>query len=124
VAVPFGPNVARSLILRGSRLACRMNTRWFALYVRRRRDHAENMSATEHRLLTENVQLAMSLGASVVFRESEDVVGTILDFIKQEKVSLLVAGRPSRKGVLARLAPGIVQRLQEARGFDLLLIDV
>jgi len=124
VALPFDPAVARALILRGSRLAGRMNTRWFALYVRRRRDHAENMSAAEHRLLTENVQLAMSLGASVVFRESEDVVGTILEFIEQEKVSILVAGRGSRTGLFGRLSPGIVQRLQEAKGFDLLLIDV
>ncbi|HEY2093533.1 MAG TPA: histidine kinase [Thermoanaerobaculia bacterium] len=124
VALPFEPAIARALILRGSRLAGRMNTRWFALYVRRRRDHAENMSAEEHRLLTENVQLAMSLGASVVIRESEDVVGAILDVIRQEKVSLLVVGRASRRGFLGRVSPGIVQRLQEsARGFDVLIAD-
>lgn len=124
VALPFDPVIARALILRGSRLAGRMNTRWLALYVRRKRDQAENMSAAEHRQLTDNVQLAMSLGASVVIRESEDVVGTILDFVAQENVSLLLAGRPSRRGLLGRLAPGIVQRLQEAKGFDLMLIDV
>ena len=124
VALPFDPVMAKALILRGSRLAGRMNTRWFALYVRRRRDHAENMSATDHRLLTENVQLAMSLGASVVIRESEDVVQTILQFVEQEKVSLLVVGRPSHRGVLAKVSPGIVQKLQEATGFDLLVTDV
>jgi len=123
VALPFEPAVARALILRGSRLAGRMNTRWLALYVRRRRDHAENMSAAQHRLLTENVQLAMSLGASVVIRESEDVVGALLDVIREEKVSLLVVGRPSRRGLLGRVSPGIVQRLQEAKGFDLLIAD-
>jgi hypothetical protein len=30
-----------------------MNTRWFALYIRRRRDHAENLTAEQHRLLQE-----------------------------------------------------------------------
>jgi two-component system sensor histidine kinase KdpD len=124
VALPFDPAIARALILRGSRLAGRMNTRWLALYVRRKRDQAENMSAAEHRQLTDNVQLAMSLGASVVIRESEDVVGTILDFVAQENVSLLLAGRPSRRGLFSRVAPGIVQRLQNAKGFDLMLIDV
>ena len=123
VALPFEPAVARELILRGSRIAGRMNTRWFALYVRRRRDHAENMTAREHRLLTENVQLAMSLGASVVIRESEDVVGAILDVIREEKVSLLVVGRPSRRGLVGRISPGIVQQLQDAKGFDLLIAD-
>jgi two-component system sensor histidine kinase KdpD len=123
VALPFDPAVARSLILRGSRLAGRMNMRWFGIYVRRNRDHAENMTAQQHRLLTENVQLAMSLGASVLIRESEDVVGTILDVVRQEKVSLLVVGRPSRRGLAGRFSPGIVQRLQEAPGFDLLIAD-
>jgi len=123
VALPFEPAIARALILRGSRLAGRMNTRWLALYVRRRRDHAGNMSAEQHRLLTENVQLAMSLGASVVMRESEDVVGALLDTIREEKVSLLVVGRASRQGLLGRVSPGIVQRLQEAKGFDLLIAD-
>ena len=123
VALPFDPVVARALILRGSRLAGRMNTRWFALDIRRRRDHAENMTAEQHRLLTENVQLAMSLGASVVIRESEDIVGTILDVIRDEKISLLVVGRPSRRGVIGRISPGIVHQLQEAKGFDLLIAD-
>jgi two-component system sensor histidine kinase KdpD len=123
VALPFDPAIARALILRGSRLAGRMNTQWFALYVRRHRDHATNMSARQHRLLTENVQLAMSLGASVVIRESEDVVGTILEVIRQENVSLLVVGRPARRGLLSRISPGIVQRLQDAEDFDLLIAD-
>jgi two-component system sensor histidine kinase KdpD len=124
VALPFDPVVARALILRGSRLAGRMNTRWLTLYVRRRRDHAENMSAAEHRQLTENVQLAMSLGASVVFREAEDVVSTILEFVEEEHISLLVVGRPNRHGLFGRISPGIVQRLQEAKGFDLLVTDI
>ncbi|HYM61672.1 MAG TPA: histidine kinase [Thermoanaerobaculia bacterium] len=124
VALPFDPTIARSLILRGSRLAGRMNMRWFALYVRRRRDHPEHMTATEHRQLTDNVQLAMSLGASVVFKESEDVVATILDFVHTEGISVLVVGRPSRRGLIARVMPGIVQRLQEsAEGFDVLVAD-
>ena len=123
VALPFDPAIARALILRGSRIAGRMNTRWFALYVRRRRDHAENMTAEQHRLLTENVQLAMSLGASVVIRESEDIVGTILSIVRDENISLLVVGRPSRRGIVGRISPGIVQQLQEAKGFDLLIAD-
>jgi two-component system sensor histidine kinase KdpD len=113
VALPFDPATARALILRGSRLAGRMNMKWLALYVRRSRDRAENMSATEHRQLADNVQLAMSLGASVVFEESEDVAGAILEFIRKNQISLLVVGRPSRRGFVARLSPGIVDLLKE-----------
>lgn len=125
VAVPFDPEIAKPLILRASRVAGRMNTKWFALYVRRERDHPERMSATQHRLLTENVQLAMSLGASVVFKESEDVVGTICEFLASEKIGLLVVGQPKRRGFSARFSPGIVNLvLERMSGFDILVVEV
>jgi two-component system sensor histidine kinase KdpD len=124
VALPFEPALARSLILRGSRLAGRMNTKWYALYVRRKRDHPEHMSAAQHRLLSENVQLAMSLGASVVFKESEDVVSTIIDFAKEERIGLLVLGQPTRRGLAGRVSPGIViQTLERMAGFDILIVE-
>jgi len=124
VALPFEPTLARALILRGSRLAGRMNTKWFALYVRRQREHPEHLSATQHRLLSENVQLAMSLGASVVFRESEDIVSTIVEFAREERVGLLVLGQPTRRGVFGRLSPGIViQTLEQMAGFDILIVE-
>jgi len=125
VALPFDPATARALILRGSRLAGRMSMKWLALYVRRNRDRSENMSAAQHRQLADNVQLAMSLGASVVFEESEDVAGAILAFVKKNAISLVIVGRPSRRGLTARLSPGIVDLLKErAEGFDLLIADI
>ncbi len=124
VALPFDPAVARQLILKGSRVAGRMNTRWFGIYVRRRRDQPENMTAEEHRLLTENVELAMSLGANIVFRRSEDVAGSLLEFVREQRIGLLVVGRASRSAWIDRIAPGIVSRLQRAAGgFDLLVAD-
>jgi two-component system sensor histidine kinase KdpD len=125
VALPLDPATARALIRRGSRLAGRMNTRWYALYVRRKRDRPENLSATQHRELTENINLAMTLGATIIYRESEDVAGAILDFVRSEKVGVLVIGRPSRKGLTGRLSPGIVQRVLEAAdGIDVFVVDI
>ena len=49
VAVPFEPEIAKPLVLKASRLAGRMNTRWYAVYVRQRRTHPENISAEQHR---------------------------------------------------------------------------
>jgi len=125
VAVPFDPEIARPLVLRASRLAGRMNTRWYALYVRQRREHPENISAEEHRKLAENVQLAMSLGATVVTRESEDVAGAIREFAEQERINIVVVGKPTRHGFVNRFAPSVVHRLLEGgKGhFDLVIID-
>lgn len=125
VAVPFEPEIARPLVLRASRLAGRMNTRWYAVYVRQRRAHPENISAEQHRKLSENVQLAISLGATVVTRESEDVAGALLDFAKSEGITMLVVGRPTRSGLVSRVVPSTVHRLLErGRGFDIVIVDV
>lgn len=125
VAVPFEPEIARPLVLRASRLAGRMNTRWYAVYVRQRRAHIENITAEQHRKLSENVQLAISLGATVVTRESEDVIGALLDFARSEGITMLVVGRPTRSGVVSRIVPSTVHRLLErGRGFDIVIVDV
>lgn len=125
VAVPFEPEIAKPLVLRASRLAGRMNTRWYAVYVRRRRAHPENITAEQHRKLSENVQLAISLGATVITRESEDVVGALLDFVKSEGITILVVGRPTRSGFVSRVVPSTVHRLLElGRGFDIVIVDV
>ena len=125
VAIPFEQDLARALILRGSRIAGRMNTAWFVLYVRQKKEHPHNISAQEHRRLSENVQLAMSLGATVVTRESEDVVGTILDFLRSEHISLLLVGRPTvHRGLLRRVVPSTLDRLiDRAFGVDIFVVD-
>jgi two-component system sensor histidine kinase KdpD len=125
VALPFEPEIARPLVLRGSRLAGRMNTRWYAVYVRQRRAHPENISAEQHRKWSENVQLAISLGATVITRESEDVAGALLEFVRSEGITMLVVGRPTRHGLVSRVAPSTVHRLLErGRGFDLVIVDI
>jgi len=125
VAVPFEPEIARPLVLKASRLAGRMNTRWYAVYVRQRRAHPENISAEQHRKLSENVQLAISLGATVVTRESEDVAGALLEFVQSEGITILVVGRPTRHGLVSRVAPSTVHKLLDrGRGFDIVIVDV
>jgi two-component system sensor histidine kinase KdpD len=124
VALPFDPEIARPLVLKASRLAGRMNTRWFAVYVRQQREHPQNISAEEHRKLSENVQLAISLGATVVTRESENVTHALCEFAAEERINLLVVGKPTRSGFLSRLVPSIVHELlHRGRGFDLVIID-
>ncbi len=122
VALPLQPEVGRKLILRASRIAGRMNTRWFAIHVRRIRERPERLSALEHRSLTETIELAMTLGATVVVREAEDVAAEILRFVHEESVGFVIVGPPSRRGLAARFLPGTVDRLlAEGGSFDLLV---
>ena len=126
VALPFEPEIAQAA--RPPRIAPG-RPHEHAL-VRRLRPPAaaripKNISAEQHRKLSENVQLAISLGATVVTRESEDVVGALLDFVESEGITMLVVGRPTRSGLVSRVVPSTVHRLLErGRGFDIVIVDV
>jgi K+-sensing histidine kinase KdpD len=53
------------------------------------------------------------------------VAAAILDFVREERVGVLVMGRPSRKGLWGRIAPGIVQRvLENTDGIDVMVADI
>src|SRR5580765_3133523 len=57
VAMSSNPRSTRLLLRRASAVAGRLNTNWFAVYVRTKRDSPQRMPAREHRLLSENVTL-------------------------------------------------------------------
>jgi two-component system sensor histidine kinase KdpD len=99
VAISSNPETTRLLLRRASALAGRLNTNWFAVYVRTRRDSPQRMSAREHRLLGENVTLAMELGAKVIWLSGEDVAGELVRFAREQGVTLAVFGKSQRPAV-------------------------
>ena len=104
VAMSSNPETTRRLLRRASALAGKLNTNWFAVYVRTPRDSPQRMSAREHRLLSENVTLAMELGAKVVWLSAEDVAGELLRFAREHGVTLAIFGK-SRRPAWLRLRP-------------------
>jgi two-component system sensor histidine kinase KdpD len=103
VAMSSNPETTRRLLRRASALAGKLNTNWFAVYVRTPRDSPHRMSAREHRLLSENVTLAMELGAKVVWLSAENVARELLRFAREHGVTLAIFGK-SRRPVWMRLA--------------------
>ena len=101
VAISSNAATTRQLLRRGSSIAGRMNTNWFAAYVRTPGEHPNRMSARDHRLLSENVTLAMELGAKVVWLVGRDVARELYKFASQNGVTLAVFGK-SRRGWLRR----------------------
>jgi two-component system sensor histidine kinase KdpD len=118
VSMSSNPETTRMLLRRGSAIAGRLNTNWFAVYVRTKKESPQRISAREHRLLSENVTLAMELGAKVVWLSSEDIAGELLRFAREHGVTLAIFGksriskvlRPFKKSpiaVFAKLGTGI-----------------
>jgi two-component system sensor histidine kinase KdpD len=103
VAISSNPATTRLLLRRGSSIAGRMNTNWYAAYVRTPGEHPSRMSARDHRLLAENVTLAMELGAKVVWLVGKDVTRELFAFASRNGVTLAIFGK-SRRSRLRRLA--------------------
>lgn len=99
VAMSSNPDTTRLLLRRASAIAGKLNTNWFAVYVRTKKESPQRISAREHRLLSENVTLAMELGAKVVWLAAEDVAGELLRFAREQGVTVAIFGKSRRNRV-------------------------
>jgi two-component system sensor histidine kinase KdpD len=96
VAMSSNPETTRLLLRRASTIAGRLNTNWFAVYVRTKKESPDRMGAREHRQLSENVTLAMELGAKVVWLTAEDVAAELLRFAREHGITLVIFGKSRR----------------------------
>ncbi len=110
---------AAALLRRGARIAGRLNTSWFVVYVETPHETPELIDAEAQRHLLANIELARGLGAEVVRLRGRDPVATILDFARSHGVGHVVIGRsrqPWWRRAFRRAVPH--RLLDEARDFD------
>ena len=118
------PPLSRVLLRKASRIAGRLNTDWFCVYVQTPNERADRIDSTIQRHLVDNIQLAQSLGAEVVKLVGEDVAATLVRFAAERGVTLAIVGE-TRRSRWHRLRRGsIVDRLMEAHsGLDVLVVS-
>jgi two-component system sensor histidine kinase KdpD len=119
----YSPRAA-ILLRRGSRLAGRLNTDWFVVWVETPKEAPHLIDATQQRLLHDNIELARELGAEVVKLQSADPVAAILDFARSHSVGHIVIGRshqPWWQQLLGRSVP--LRLVREAAGFDVHIVS-
>jgi two-component system, OmpR family, sensor histidine kinase KdpD len=105
VAMSSNAETTRRLLRRASSIAGRLNTNWFAVYVRTDKDDPRKMGAREHRLLSENVTLAMELGAKVVWLAGNHVSEELLRFAREQGVTVAIFGKSQRSKLMRLLRP-------------------
>ncbi|HZU99687.1 MAG TPA: universal stress protein [Planctomycetota bacterium] len=111
---------AKEILRRGSRLAGRLNERWFVVYVETPHESPTLVDAEVQRRLHENLELARSLGAEIVKLEGTDVAETILDFARKHEVQHIVVGRSRRSRWRELLQGSVIERLlRGAHGIDI-----
>jgi two-component system, OmpR family, sensor histidine kinase KdpD len=120
VCLSSNPPRAAALLRRGSRMAGRLNTDWFVVYVETPGEAPERIDSEAQRRLLANIEKARELGAEVVRLKAADAVDALLDFARSHAVGHLIIGR-GRPALWQRvLGRSVLQRLvDEADGFDL-----
>jgi two-component system sensor histidine kinase KdpD len=110
---------AATLVRKGSRLAGRLNTDWFVVFVETPREAPSQIDAEAQRHLMTNTDLAREMGAEVVRLKASDPVEAILEFARSHSVGHIVIGRshqPTWKQVFGRTIP--LRLVREANGID------
>ena len=113
------PTRASALLRRGSRLAGRLNTDWFVVYVETPREAPHLIDAEAQRHLLANAETARELGAEVVRLTAGDPVPALLDFARSHGVGQIIVGRSRAPWWRRLLGRSVALRLiDEAAGFD------
>src|SRR5262249_52368884 len=87
------PPHAATLLRRGSRMAGRLSTDWFVVYVETPSESPERIDSEVQRHLHDNIHQARELGAEVVRLQSRDPVAALLDFARSHGVGHIIIGR-------------------------------
>jgi two-component system sensor histidine kinase KdpD len=124
VALASNPPRAKTLLSRASRMAGRLNTDWFAVYVETPGEAPHLIDSEAQRHLLANLEKAKELGAEVVRLKSDDPAHALLDFARSHGVAHIIVGRslqPWWKQVLRGSV--VVRLLREADDFDLHVVS-
>lgn len=114
---------AQALLRRGARVAGRLNTDWFVVWVETPQESPERIDATAQRHLHSNIEMARELGAEVVRLQGRDRVATLLDFARSHTVGHIVVGRSQGRDWRMLLGRDFVQRMvREGDEFDVHIV--
>jgi two-component system sensor histidine kinase KdpD len=107
---------AKKLLRMGSRIAGRLASDWFAVYVETPREEMGRIRPEDYAALQENIRFAEGLGARIVKLKSRNVSDALIDFARREGITHVVFGQTSRSRWDILLHGSIINRfLDEVR---------
>lgn len=97
VMVCMSSNAQAPRVLRtGARIAGRLGSRWYAVYVETPREQPERIRARDAEALRQNISLAESLGATVVRVKAEHASDGLIAFAQREGITHVIFGQSAR----------------------------
>jgi two-component system sensor histidine kinase KdpD len=124
VCMSSHPPHAATLLRRGSRMAGRLSSDWFVVYVETPKEAPDRIDAEVQRNLHANIEAARELGAEVVRLQGSDPVDCLLDFARSHGVGHIIIGgshQPWWRQIFGRSVP--LRLVREATGFDLHIVS-
>ena len=107
---------AKKLLRVGSRIAGRLASDWYALYVQTPAEEMGRIKPQDYAALAENIRFAEDLGARVVQLKARRVADALIDFARREGLTHVVFGQTSRSRWDILLHGSIINRfLDEVR---------
>jgi two-component system sensor histidine kinase KdpD len=87
---------AKKLLRIGSRIAGRLASDWYAVYIETPREEPGRIKPPDKAALQENIGFAEDLGAKVVKLKGNDVADELIGFARREEITHVVFGQTSR----------------------------
>jgi len=87
---------AKKLLRTGSRIAGRLASDWYAVYVETAREEMGRIKPEDYAALQENIRFAEELGAKVVKLKARGIADALIDFARREGITHVIFGQTSR----------------------------
>lgn len=108
---------AKKLLRTGSRIAGRLASDWYAVYVETPQEELGRIKPEVHARLMENIQFAEALGAKVIKLKGRHVADALIGFARREGITHVVFGQSARSRWDILLKGSVINRfLAEVRG--------
>jgi two-component system sensor histidine kinase KdpD len=125
VAMSSDPPYTAMLLRKASRIAGRLNSDWYCVYVQTPEEAADRIDATVQRKLVDNFQMAQTMGAEVVKLTGSNVAAAIVDFAAAKGVTLAIVGQSKRSRISHLLRKSVVEELvNNSVGLDVLVVGL
>ena len=116
---------AKTLLRVGSRIAGRLATDWFAVYVETPKEEPGRIKPEDHVALQDNIRFAEQLGARVVKLSGSRVADLLVDFARREGITHVIFGQSARSRWNLLVHGSIVDRfLRDVRNATVQIVPV
>ncbi len=107
---------AKKLLRVGSRIAGRLASDWYAVYVESPREEPGRIDPKDYNRLMENLRFAEGLGAQFVKLKSSRISDALIDFARREGITHVIFGQSARSRLDIVLRGSVINRfLNEVR---------